>query len=171
LKSDVLRFVRKHERPIWKDEVCIGSTVQWSFLTTARDGSEIKREANVEQRIVRGVVSVIFPDRWIPNGETFIVGLERKSLTIHEVAFGPVKSVIEVFGLSNRRCSIWAQWPQAAPDCVVTLDRRLPNDSRSSVTSLRTERLATMEVRLDPPSNAPFIFVPSANNPHSTNAP
>ena len=31
LKSKVLRFVRKHEQLIWKDEVCVGSTgIPWT---------------------------------------------------------------------------------------------------------------------------------------------
>jgi len=163
LKSKVLRFVRKQELPIWKDEVCIGSTIRWLFLTTSPNGNDVTREAVVEKPMVHKVISVVFPDHLTPNGETFSVGLERKNLTPHEAAFGTVRPVIETFGLSNRRCSIWAQWPQDDPECVVTLDKRLPKEPEDNFPGIRTKRVASMEVRLDPPKNVPFVFVPLPN--------
>lgn len=160
LKTEVLRFVRKQELAIWKDEVCVGSTIRWSFLSTTLNGKVLEREAVIEKRMVRGVVSVIFPDRQTPNGETFLVGLERKSLTPHEIAFGRVSPIIETFGLSNRRCSIWAQWPQDDPELVVILNKRLLKDPLDSGPEFRTKRVASMTISLDPPMNVPFIFVP-----------
>lgn len=170
LKAKVLRFVRKHELQIWKGEELTGSTIQWSFLTTALDGSNMKREAMVEQRMVCGVISVVFPERWTPNGETFEVWLERKSLTAHEIAFGSVTPVRWMSELSNRRCSIWAMWPQDDPECVVTLDKRLPKDPDDPLPWFRTKRVASMGIRLDPPANVPFVFEPSPDSPRSINA-
>lgn len=169
-KTKVLQLVRRQELPIWKDEECIGSTIRWSFLSTALNGEVLKREATMEKRMVRGVISVIFPHRLTPDGETFVVGLERKSLTPHEVAFGSVAPAIETFGLSNRRCSIWAQWPQDDPECVVLLDKKVPTDPLDSLPGFRHKRVASMSVRLDPPTNAPFVFVPSADNSGPINA-
>ncbi len=160
-KAKELRFVCKKTKLVWEDKVWLGSLVHWSFLTTDLNGKILKRDATAKKRMIRGVVSVVVPDHLIPDGETFFVGLRRKTLTPHETAYGTVNSVFEHFGLTNGRCSIWAEWPEDDPEFVVELSQKLPNPPNDATPFIvRTKEIASMSIKLHPPRNIPFVFIP-----------
>ena len=160
-KAQELRFVCKETILVRKNNVWVESKVRWSLLTTNQSGTTLKRGETVEKRMIRGVVSVVVPDELTPTGETFFVDLKRNNLTPHEKAFGNVRPVFEHFGLSNRRCSLWAKWPEDDPQMSVILRKKLPNPLHDAAPFLvRTEEVASMTINLNPPRNVPFVFVP-----------
>jgi hypothetical protein len=160
-KAKELRFVCKETLIVWKNNVYVESKVRWSFLTTDRSGSILQRGETSEKRMIRGVVSVVVPDKLTPDGETFFVNLKRSNLTPHERAFGDVRPVFEHFGLSNRRCSLWAEWPEDDPELIVILSKKLPNPpGDANPFFVRTKETASMKINLNPPQNVPFVFIP-----------
>jgi hypothetical protein len=155
-----LRFVCKETIPVWKNNVYVESKVRWLFLTTDLSGNSLKRGEITEKRMIRGVVSVVVPDELTPNGETFFVNLKRSNPTPHESAFGAFDPVFEYFGLSNRRCSLWAEWPEDDPEIIVVLSKKLPNPPLDATPfSVRTKDVASMKIDLKPPQNVPFVFI------------
>lgn len=158
-KARELHFVCKETIPVWKSNVMVESKVRWSFLTTDRRGNTLQRGETTEKRMIRGVVSVIVPDELTPNGDAFVMSLKRSNLTLHEKAFGygDVNPLIERFGLTNRRCSLWAQWPEDDPELIVILSKKLP----TSPVPLSTKEIASMKIKLNPPQNVPFVFIPN----------
>jgi hypothetical protein len=135
--------------------------VRWSFLTTDRSGSTLKRGETTVKRMLRGVVSVVVPAELTPEGDKFFLDLKRRNLTPHEKAFGDVRPVFEHFGLSNGRGCLWAEWPADDAELIVILGQKLPNPPNDASLSLfRTKQIASMKINLNPPQNTPFIFVP-----------
>jgi hypothetical protein len=166
-KSKVLPFVCKETENIWTDHACIEKKVRWMFVSTDRKGNEVERGATVEQRMSHRVVNVFVPDRVAPHGKEFFIGLTRKNLSPHELAFGSLHPVVEHFGLTNGRCSIWALAPDDDAVFSVVLSKRIPDPKVGTVAfpDLATQRVASMTVNLDPPSNTPFVFVPDSASP------
>ncbi len=156
-----LRFVCKETIPVWKNNVFVESKVRWSFLTTDRSGNTLQRGETTAKRMIRGVLSVVVPDELTPEGDTFFVNLKRRNLTPHERAFGDVRPVFEYFGLSNRRCSLWAEWSEDDPELIIVLSKRFSNPSNDATPdAVRTKEIASMRINLNPPQNVPFVFIP-----------
>lgn len=163
-KAKDLRFVCKETSLVRKNNVFVESKVRWSFLTTDRSGNTLQRGETTERRMIRGVVSVIVPDELTPEADTFFVNLKRRNLTAHEKAFGDVRPVFESFGLSNRRCSLWAEWPEDDPELLVILSKKLPNPPNDATPLfVRTEEIASMKINLNPPQNVPIVFIPDGS--------
>lgn len=159
-KAKDLRFVCKETSLIWRNNVWVESKVRWSFLTTDRSGNTLQRGDSTVKHMVRGVVSVIVPHELIPQGDTFFVDLKRRNLTVHERAFGDVRTVFESFGLSSGRCSIWAEWPEDDPELIVILSKKLPNPPNDATSYMvRKKEIASMTIKLHPPQNVPFVFI------------
>ena len=165
--TKVLPFVCKSNSRIWKDDACIESRIRWTFVSTDLKGKEVERGATVEQGIRHGVISIIVPSHLASNDDEFLIGLTRESLTEHETAFGARNPVIEHFGLTNLRSSIWVQMPDANARFVVTLFKKLPDPEVGTVAfpGMRRQRLASMTISLDSPRNTPFVFVPDDASP------
>jgi hypothetical protein len=104
------------------------------------------------------------PDRVASQSDDLFVEVTRLNLTPHEIAFGLRHPVLEKFGLSNERYSIWVLAPKDGGKLGVILSKRLPDPEGIGITvplpGLRRQRLASMTVSLDPPRNTPFVFVP-----------
>jgi len=162
-KATELRFVCKETLPVWRSNVVVESKVRWSFLTTDRNGKTLRRDETKVKRMIRGVVSVIVPDAVPPEGDEFSLNLKRSSLTPHEASFGREETGSEWFGPSKRRCSIWAQWPEDDPELILILSKHVPippDDSSLRFSPFRNEEIASMKIRMSPPSNIPIIFIP-----------
>ena len=160
-KMQELHFICKETIPVWKNNVLVESKVQWSFLTTDQSGNTLKRFDTVEKLMIHGVVSVIIPHELTPTGETFFVDLKRSNLTHYEKTFGHIEPVFERFGLSNHRCSLWAEWPEDSPVMKIILSKKLPNPPLDeNPFDYRKEEVASMTINLHLPQNVPFVFVP-----------
>jgi hypothetical protein len=161
-KSGERRFVCKETVPVWRNKVAVEMNVRWSFLVTDRNGTTLRRGDATEKRMIRGVVSVVVPDDVAVDRDEFRLGLKRSRLTPHERAFGDERPLIEHLGPSNRRCSLWAQWPEDDPELIVTLNRKIsrsPDDS--SLLPFRLKEVASMKINLNPSRYAPFVFIPA----------
>ena len=157
-KTD-LKYVRSHEKLEWHHHVCVASTIEWSFMATGNNSELIQIGDSKSQRIVRGVVSVIFPDIVTPDGKLFDVRLDRANLIPEEVAYGDVNSMIECFGISNRRCSIWAKWPEDNAELTIILNEKVkPEPMDSWPLPYRLREVARMSINLESPRNTPFVF-------------
>jgi hypothetical protein len=160
-RANELRFVCKETMPVWKNNVFVESNVRWSFVTTDRLGNILQRGETREKRMIRGVVSIVVPDELTPIEETFFVNLKRRNLTEYEQSFGDVRPVFQHFGLTNRRCSLWAEWPEDDPEFTVILSKKVPNPPNDATPSMvRKEEVASMRISLNPPQNVPFVFIP-----------
>lgn len=154
-----LKYVRRLEKLEWLHDVCVASTIEWSFMETGNNNKMIQIGDSKSQRIVRGVVSVIFPDVITPDGKLFDVGLDRAKLIPEEVAYGDVDAMIESFGISNRRCSIWAKWPEDNAKLTIILNEKVkPEPMDSWPFPYRLREVARMSISLESPRNTPFVF-------------
>lgn len=163
-KTARLRFVTKESVPKWDHGVVVGRTDRWWFSTNDQDGKSIYREETVVKHVKRSVLSVVVPDELTPDGESYFLGVERTNLTPHEKALGKNVTAIESFGLSNRRGSIWVDWPEDDPDLVVKLwkhtpKRPSPHDADPSM--ILTKEIGSMTISMVPQKNEPFVFIPS----------
>ncbi len=164
-KIEDLKYIRRHEKFEWVQDVWVASDIAWSFfMRTSRDGDLVPIGDSRSQRIVLGVLSVAFPDDITPIGKLFDVRLDRLNLIPEEMAYGNVNPTVEIFGISNRRCSIWAQWPEDNSKLEIILNEKVetaPGDSWPEPYRLR--EVARMSVHLENPQNAPFIFEATGN--------
>ena len=162
-KTKNLKYIRRHETLERLQDVWVASDIEWSFMSTGSNGELIRNGDSRSQSIVRGVVSVVFPDNTTPDGKLFDVRLDRVDLIPEEVAYGDVDSNIEIFGITNRRCSIWAKWPQDNPKLAIILFEKVKTARMDTWPEpYRLHESARMLIGLESPQNAPFIFQPTS---------
>lgn len=162
-----LSFVCKETENVWKDDACIEKEVRWMFVSTDLKGNEVERGPTVVQRIRHRVINVLVPGRVAPQSEEFFIEVTRKNLTSHEIAFGRSLPVVEHFGLTNGRCSIWVLAPDDDAKFSVVLSKKLPgrDEFTSAIVGRKRQRVASMTVNLDASRDTPFVFVSDSSSP------
>jgi len=166
-KATEFSFVQRDEEYHWNHDVVVGSKVTWLFITTHPDGTDEQKHDEYVQYLVRGVVSVVFPEQVMPLEKKFQVRLERTTLSnyekmyggVEQMMYGGVGTVIDVLHSQNNRYSIWATWPESDPQLAIILDELVPRDPRDSWPfPYRSKEVARMPISLQKPQFVPFAF-------------
>jgi len=165
------RFVQRDEEYHWNHNVWVGSKVSRLFITTHPDWTEAQNSEEYVQYLVRGVVSVVFPEKVIPRQKRFQVRLERTTLSNYEKMYGGVGTIVEKVQSPNKEYSIWATWPESDPQLTIILEELMTKDPMDSwPLPYRSKEVARMVVSLKKPHCAPFVFE-TADISDQSNAP